>query len=398
MARTAIDNPFTPGFGNLPAVFAGREREFADLELMVARLAAGIYEQPRMVTGDRGVGKTTLLREFEQEQVEAGRWVVRSSATPGDAIVGRLCERLAQVLHEAAPGEFLAAAAVQALSRLAGVSIGPRGVSIDLEPAVGKVDRAAELERLLTAAAELAREHGTVLILAVDEAQNIARAAIAALFHAVQEVGGKVVESRDEVSGARRRDSLPLAVIVAGLPGLVGHLKAAGSTFGERSKPLRLEVFGPGDVRDALRRFATEGGASFDADAVDVVLAASGGYPYFLHVVGHHVWNAGTGSVITARDARAGVELAQPFMDSFYDERLRDLGERQREYLDAAASLDDRDRTAGAIAAALGMSSSQLASTWQSLTVRHALLRPRGDRGLDFALPGLAAHLRRRTR
>ena len=74
MARDVGRNPFTPGFGNLPRVFAGRKPEFADLDTMVERVSKGIYEQARMVTGDRGMGKTALLREFEQEQLELGRW------------------------------------------------------------------------------------------------------------------------------------------------------------------------------------------------------------------------------------------------------------------------------------------------------------------------------------
>jgi hypothetical protein len=85
LPRDPQRSPFTPGFGNLPRVFAGRKDEFADLETMVARLAHGIYEQARLVTGDRGMGKTALLREFEQEQLELGRWVVRASAARGAA-------------------------------------------------------------------------------------------------------------------------------------------------------------------------------------------------------------------------------------------------------------------------------------------------------------------------
>jgi hypothetical protein len=119
---------------------------------MVDRLAAGIYEQVRLVTGDRGMGKTVLLREFEQEQTELGRWVVRASATRGDAVVGRLCRGLAEVLDAHDLGGRLARAGRDALRRLAGISVGPGGVRVDLEPAV-RVDRADELEELLAAAA-----------------------------------------------------------------------------------------------------------------------------------------------------------------------------------------------------------------------------------------------------
>ena len=399
--RSAASNPFTPGFGNLPRVFAGRKGEFADLQLMVDRLAAGIYEQPRLVTGDRGVGKTALLREFEDEQNDAGRWVVRGAATPGGTVSARLTGQLAEVLDRRDVPGRLSGAALQGIRRLAGVEIGPRGLAVDCTtpPTTTPADRAGELARLLIEAARLARERGTVLLVLVDEAQNIDRAATGNFFSAVQEAQMQVVIEVDRRSGARLRHSLPIGVVVAGLPGLVAHLGAAGSTFGERSKPVELGVFDDADLREGLRAFATAGGGVFDADALELVMEASGGYPYFLHVVGSHVWNAGTGSVVTRADAEAGIAAASAYLDAFYEERLRGLGERQRQYLDAAARLDPADRTPGRIAEQLGTSSRRLASTWQSLVGRHGLLRSAGGDGrLAFALPGLDAYFRRSPR
>ena len=394
MGRTPRDNPFTPGFGNLPRVFAGRKAEFADLELMVDRLGAGTYEQARMVTADRGFGKTSLLRELEQEQREAGRWVVRAAATRGDAVVGRLCRQLADMVAAHDLGASLSRGVTEALRRLAGVSLGPSGVAVDLAPDP-EVDRGAELARLLDGSARLAREHGTVLLLLVDEAQNIAVDALGELFYAVQEVQGTVVESRDTVSGALRRDALPLGVVVAGLPGLVDHLRRAGSTFGERSRAHRLGPLTEGDLREGVRALVREGGADIDADALALLAERCGGYPYFLHVYGQQVWNAGDGDVITVADAELGVREAQPLVEDFYAQRLRELGERQRAYLVAAAGLPEAERTSAGIAAAMGATSSALGSTQQALVDRHGLLRHTGDGRLVFALPGLDAHLRR---
>ncbi len=396
MGRAAVDNPFTPGFGNLPRVFTGRRSELADLELMVERLGAGIYEQPRLVTGDRGVGKTALLRELEDEQRAAGRWVARASATRGDALIGRVCARLADVLDEDLAAR-LSRSALAALRRLGGVEVGPRGVRVELTnpPAAGE-DRADALGGLLAETGALARERGTVLVLLVDEAQNCNRAALGDLFHALQEATTRTVTERDPVSGATLRHALPVGVVVAGLPGLVAQLSRSGSTFGERSKPVPLDVLGEADMREGLQAFARAGGAVFDADALEAVMAASGGYPYFLHVIGSHVWNAGDGDVITLAEARAGITAARAYLDAFYEERLRPLGDRQRAYLDAAAHLDPAERTSGRIAAELDTTSDRLASTWQSLIERHALLRPAGGRGrLAFTLPGLADYLRR---
>ena len=394
--RDPARNPFTPGFGALPRVFAGRRGEFADLDHMVQRLRGGIHSQPRLVVGDRGMGKTVLLREFEENLREDGQWVVRAVATPGDAVIGRLSSRLGEVLDTADVAGRLTRAGASALRRLAGVTVA--GVKVDLDGDDGApADRALALEKLLVEVGHLARERGLALVLLIDEAQSISRQALGELFYALQEAQTVSITQRDPLSGARVRSALPVGAVVAGLPGLIGQLKRAGSTFGERSRLVELALLAEDDVRAALLAFAEAGGAAFDADALDLVVEACGGYPYFLHLVGEAVWDAGTGGVITATDASAGIAIARPRLASFYDERLRDLTDLQRRYLDAAAALEPRSRTAGAIAGALGSTSAQLASTWQALTARHGLLRPAGGEGLlAFALPGLDAHLRAR--
>lgn len=394
--RRREDDPFTPGFGNLPRVFAGRKLEFADLELMVTRLAAGVYEQARLVTADRGMGKTALLREFEQEQLELGRWVVRASATRGDAVVDRLCRALADTLAANDLGAALSRSAASALARLAGISVGPAGVTIETHPPTVR-GRADELETLLGDVAGLARDRGTVLLLLVDEAQNVSLDALGDVFHALQEVQGTTVTERDPVSGATVRSSLPLGAVVAGLPGTVRRLKEAGSTFGERSRPVRLQPFSEADMREGLRALAADAGAAFDDDALAIVMDRCGGYPYFLHVVGSHVWAAGTGDVITARDARTGAAAAEAMIGEFYAGRLRELGDLQRRFLVAAAELDAADRTPQQVARRLGRSSSQLGSTQSRLIHEHGLLRGTSEGRLAFALPGLEVHLRGAT-
>lgn len=396
MARDTRSDPFTPGFGNLPAIFAGRDREFEDVAVMVDRLTDGVYEQPRMVTGDRGMGKTSLLLHLEAEQRETGRWVVRAPATRDDgAIIDRLCRGLAELLREHDLIAALADTGRRALERLAGISLDPRkGISFDLSTRDTNTAAGDELRALLDTVARLARDHDTTLLVLIDEAQNIALGTLGQLFYALQEVGGTTVDERDPESGALRRDALPLGVVVAGLPGLAGRLKRAGSTFGERSKPVRLDVLDRSAMTVALRAFAAENDVVFDADALDIVMDACGGYPYFLHVIGSHVWRAGHSAVITPDDAMAGVAAARPYLADFYRGRISEVGDLQRRYLLAAAGIDHPARTPGAVARALGRTSNRLGSTLNALTDTHGLLRHDGDGRLVFALPGIDEHLR----
>lgn len=394
--RTAADNPFTPGYGVVPQVFAGRQAEFADFESVVLRrVAQGVYEPARLLTGDRGMGKTALLKQFEAEAQEAGHWVARVSAVRGDAMLPDVVEALVDELDRHDAATALDRPAKQALRRIAGLAVGPTGVAVmDARPKRGATDRwHKDLTTILTDAGRVARDHQVALLLLLDEAQNIDRTAMAALFHAFQEAQSHTT-TRQHPTGARLREHLPLAIYVAGLPGLTALLRAAGTTFGERARHLELPLLNGADIAEALAAFAATRGVGVDADATDRFVAAVGGYPYFLHVVGSQVWVAGDGTVITRADVEEGWQRALPTIELFYEERLRDVTDLQRRYLVAAAQLDAAARTSGAVADRLGSTTEAVGSTQQALIDTHGLLRRAGRGRVAFTLPGIDRYLR----
>lgn len=395
--RTADNDPFTPGYGVVPQLFAGRQAEFADFEgVVLRRVADGVYEPARLLTGDRGMGKTALLKQFEAEAEEAGHWVARVSAVRGDAALPDLAEALADELDRQDVAVKLGRQAKQALRRVAGLAVGQAGVSVmEARPKRGATDRwHKDLTDLLVDAGRLAREQGVAVLLLLDEAQNIDRAGMGALFHAFQEAQSHTFTERHP-SGATLRPHLPLAIYVAGLPGLTASLRAAGTTFGERARHLSLSLLTDADVAESLSAFAGTREVTVDADATDRFIGIVGGYPYFLHVVGSQVWVAGDGPVITREDVEAGWRQAEPTVHLFYEERLRDITDHQRRYLAAAAQLDEEQRTSGAVAAALGATTESVGSTQQALIDTHRLLRRAGRGRIAFTLPGIDQYLRR---
>ncbi|WP_370323822.1 ATP-binding protein [Euzebya sp.] len=393
--RTARNNPFTPGYGAVPEVFAGRRAEFAEFDdVLLPRLRDGVYEQARLVTGDRGVGKTVFLLHLEQDAREAGDWPVRVSARPGEGVVADLLQRLAEALDAHHLARRLSARSLDALRLLAGIRVGPEGIGIEVaRPSGATIDRGAELSRLLVEAGRLAAERGAVLLVLVDEAQNIAAPALADLCHALQEAQSTAT-LETAPNGARVRRHLPIGVYVAGLPGVVGQLQQAGATFFERSRHLDFGLLGDADVREGLVAFAANRDVAIDAPALDRLVELVQGYPYFLHLIGHRVWTAGTGPVITVEEVDEGYAIARADLDGFYAERLRGLGDLQHDWLRAAAAVDDADRTTGAVAARLGRRSSQLGSTVRALVDRGLIRMAPGRGRFEFGLPGLAGHLR----
>ncbi len=249
-------------------------------------------------------------------------------------------------------------------------------------------DRGRVLADLLVESGRAAQARDTALVLLVDEGQNASLAVLSDLCHALQHA-----QTWTEVElgprGERVRRHLPLAVYVAGLPGLADRIRRAGATFFERAGYLDFGLLDEAETRAALLAAADNCDVAWDAEALDAVVDAISGYPYFLQLIGARTWAAGSGPVITTAEAQAGIDEARTDVQRFYGERLSGLGEVQHDWLLAAARLAPDQRTVGAVAAALGATSERYGWLVTSLTGR-GLIRPAPGRGrFEFALPGL---------
>ena len=391
-ARTPATDPFTPGYGAIPSVWAGRQAEFAEHGILLERVRAGIFEQARLVTGDRGVGKTAFLAMLEDEARDDGHWAVRVAAGRGDPLVAVIAARLRRELAAHRPGLELSDRLLSALGDLTGVEVGVRGVRVERRPQEPPAPGTQALADALEESARLAADEGRALLLLIDEAQNTELDAFAALWLALQEAQNAAAIEHGP-HGERLRRHLPIAVYVAGLPGVLELGRRAGVTFSERVRHLDFGLLPDPDVRAALRAYAGNAGVGVDADALDLWVQLIGGYPYFLHLYGRHVWRAGQGPVITLDEVGDAAAAAGADLDRFYGERLRGLGDLQHDWLRLAAALPDDDRTVAAVAERLGRRTTELGSTYASL-LGHGLIRRLPARGrFAFAVPGLDRHL-----
>lgn len=393
MGLTRADNPYVPGFGAVPPALAGREPEFADVEAALARVRRGIYEQPRLLTGDRGMGKTAVLAELATQSRERGQWVVEVEASrSGNALVLLLRDLRALLWdhdRDRRVGEY-ARRALAVLSSFALAHADLRLV-VRVDAAAGRADTgdlATDLGDVLVAACETAAAADAGLLLCVDEIQAMPAEQIAPLFVALQRL------ARHEAAPGRL---LPILAVVAGLPGSRAAMRRASSTYAERVREHELGLLGEGAATEALIVPAEQRGVRYEPEALTAVVDGTGGYPFFVQLMGYEAWNAaadrGARSVINVEDAAAGIERARLEAARLYESRLAEVPDTERRYLDAAAGLDQGERRSAAIAAVLGGTSEDWAWARQRL-IERGLLRPAGRGRIAFALPGLADYLR----
>ena len=82
MANSIGLNPFTPSFGEVPFILAGRDRLLREVNTAFARPNRS-PELTMLISGARGTGKTALLARIAEDAVRNGWIAVTSIASPG---------------------------------------------------------------------------------------------------------------------------------------------------------------------------------------------------------------------------------------------------------------------------------------------------------------------------
>ncbi|GHF11490.1 ATPase [Amycolatopsis deserti] len=389
-----IRNPFAPGAGQRPPELAGRERELTAFEVVLQRVARGRPERSLVLTGLRGVGKTVLLGELRSMAVKhkwgAGKIEARPDAElrrPLSAALHRAIRDLA-VRHRAPDRveEVLGVLKAFALrSNKADAKLRDRWQpGIDVPAAQGRADSGdieIDLVELFTDVAELAADVGTGVALLIDEIQDLQPDDVSALCAACHELSQ---------SGA------PLVVVGAGLPHVPAVLSASKSYSERLFRYVRIDRLNREEADRAVLAPIEREDAGIEAEALDALFDASGGYPYFIQAYAKAAWDAAPDDPITVQDVQvAAPEAEQELAVGFFGSRYERATPAEREYLRAMAELTQgRDESAGTsdVAVYLGRKPSSLSPARDSLMKKGLVYS--AERGhIAFTVPHFGHYL-----
>ena len=171
------------------------------------------------------------------------------------------------------------------------------------------------------------------------------------------------------------------------LPHLPQELSES-KTYAERLfRYRRVDSLARPAATEALVVPAQRLGVEFTPGAIDAVLDASGGYPYFIQAYGKHTWDVADRSPIDLEDVQLGSIEARRELDvGFFGTRLDRATPKEREYLQAMAELGEQPVGTGAVAAHLGKPAGNLSVARDQLLKKGLIYSP--DRGLvAFTVP-----------
>ena len=334
-------NPYSPGAGRLPAALVGRERQLAAWEIALKRVASGRDAQSVVLYGLRGVGKTVLLTRFARMARDEDWIVAQVEAKSGRS----MREMVGEALHDnlvdlARPGvgtRVLKALKTAVSFKASYDALGTWNFGLNLSDSPGGGANTgtfeSDLGKLLRDLSGAAEEKNVGLAVLVDEAQDLPDDELIALCSIIH-------------AANQRQDRLVLAL--AGLPSLPRKLAEAKSYAERLFSYHTVGELSDEDAEAALVTPAQSEGAAWEPRAVEHVVRASAGYPYFLQQYGQDAWNAAPGSPITQADARVGVAIGELALDTgFFRIRWDRATTAEKEYLTSIFRRAGRVRCRG---------------------------------------------------
>jgi AAA ATPase domain len=381
-------NPYCAGAGTRPAVLAGRGRQLAMVDRMIAQFEGRRAAENIVWTGLRGMGKTVLLQEaldrFRDRGWLAGYHEARKRAGIGASVASILLQ------GHAVLGRGKVSKALVWLKELLGATtvtatVGDVTVNLGLEKPRDRALPEDALDALFVRLGEAAADAGVGAVFLFDEMQLVDRHDLSALLHAAQAV-----------------ESLPVAFVGAGLPDLPGILASAG-TYSERLFYDRVDWLPASDVADAIRGPASELGVDYSDQAVELLVELSESYPYFVQLFAEETWWAADvpadprGTVIGVEFVeRARPHAMRRLDEGLYRIRFEKASQGEQRFLQAMGELGDSRIRSGDVARTLGLSNQQASTVRDRLIAKGVVYSPAYN-VLEFSVPGFGDYVRRHS-
>ncbi|WP_082681897.1 ATP-binding protein [Kocuria rhizophila] len=382
-----VRNPYSPGAGLKPSALVGRDTVIDGWGVSLQRAERGKTDQPMVLYGLRGVGKTVLLSRLRRDADERDWITVQVEAGSGRPLREMVGEGLYEPLSDLAQpsaGKRLLRALKTALSFKASYdSAGNWNFGIDLSDATGG---AADSGVLLTDLSKIIRD--------ISRAAGDKGVGLALLIDETQDLNPEEIQTLAAVMQSAATEGLPVLFALAGLPSLPQTLAEAKS-YSERFRYHVIEKLDIDAAKEAILKPARDEAVEWSRQALEHVVNASGRYPYFIQQFGQETWNVATNTPIQFTDAQIGVAAGQGQLDNgFFRARWDRTTAAEKQYLQAMCPEGDDGVGSGEVANRLNRAGNSLGPTRANLIHKGLIYAP--DHGIvAFTVPGMASFIAR---
>jgi hypothetical protein len=236
------------------------------------------------------------------------------------------------------------------------------------------------LRNQMTLLCDLLAEHGTGLLLTLDEIHHQHLDELRELATTLQHL---------------LRESHNIAFAGAGLPAAVSEVLSDNVlTFLRRADRHHLGPVPLEEVAEAIAVPTADSGRSIDPALSQRAAEATAGYPFLIQLIGHHIWRLHPHVVkISAADVEQGIAAARRRLGALVLEpALADLSDVDRTFLMAMAH-DDGPSKMGDIGERLGVDTNYTGQ-YRLRLIAAGMIERTGHGRVAFSMPYLRDHLR----
>jgi hypothetical protein len=368
---------------------AGRQKILSSVAIALERIRNGLSAKSILMIGLRGVGKTVLLNRMKADAEASGmicvQFEVQENYNLPSVIIPNLRVVLLKLDRVAGMGDSVAKALRVLGSFISSVKLkfDEMEFGFDLGKESGVADTGVldfDLLELLEAVGVAAKEKKTAVIILIDELQYVPEKQLGALISSLHNCAQK---------------QLPIALVGAGLPQLVGNVGKAKS-YAERLFDLTvIGALTDQEATEALQRPVEHHHVVFTDQAVQEIIRQTQGYPYFIQEWGSHSWSLAQSNTIDLDDVNAATSVALAQLDaSFFRVRFDRCTPMEKNYMRAMAEINDPKPRSGDIAAIMKKEVNQLGPLRQSLIKKGMIYSPaHGD--IVFTVPLFSDYMKR---
>jgi len=271
-----VKNPFTPGLPIDPKQFVGRNEE---IQTFVKSLEQSFYGNPQnlAIMGDRGIGKSSLLKKFESIAREQNCLVVRRDVDASVDSLQMLAYCILRFLRE--EGKRYFSKSKKAQSIVSGFFQRYK-ISVSISGFGGSVEKTLPIaiqEELYDEMAKIAKnvqKQVRTAVIMLDETEHLQN--IEGAWGFLRSVFTRLVE-----------DGNHFMVVICGKLGLFSNIKEIFSPMERFFYPREIGLLTPEETMEAFEKPMIANGRTVSEQAKKLVVKYTEGHPFIIQVFGY---------------------------------------------------------------------------------------------------------------
>jgi len=293
-------SPFFPGKPVSPELFIGRGQQIELIERALRQARAG-SQQYLFITGERGIGKSSLASLSRQLAEKEAGFVAAQALLGGAHTLEEACRRLYQAIVSQLPEKSLMEKVRTVFDKyIEKVNLFGIGVEFKKDEATRK-SLAENFLPLLWRVGQIAAAAGKKgLLLIADDINGVAADPKFASF---------VKSTVDQIAVGPMRQ-FPWVLVLVGVPERMEDLRRHHPSVDRIFQPIELSVMDADTARVFYERAFRTADHIYDDAAIALMTSLAGGHPVMWHELGDAVFWEDQDERISVEDVRRGLYLA----------------------------------------------------------------------------------------